>query len=58
MNDLPMSTFSAIDAFNVVMFIGVILVFIAGKLADKGTREIEKRTEEKRKQFEKTHALK
>jgi hypothetical protein len=46
-----MENINAIDVLNVVMFIGAILVFIAGKLADQGTREIVKRTEEKRKKM-------
>jgi hypothetical protein len=46
-----MENIDGIDVLNAALFIGAILVFLAGKLADKGTSEIEKRTEEGRRKM-------
>jgi hypothetical protein len=44
-----MKNIDAVDVLNMVLFIGGLLAFIAGHLANKGTREIERQKEELRK---------
>jgi ubiquinone biosynthesis protein UbiJ len=44
-----MKNIDAVDVLNMVLFVGGLLAFIAGHLAAKGTREIQRQTEELRK---------
>jgi hypothetical protein len=48
-NEVVMKNIDAVDVLNMVLFIGGLLAFIAGHLAAKGTREIQRQTEELRK---------
>jgi hypothetical protein len=48
-NEVVMKNIDGVDVLNMVLFVGGLLAFVAGHLAAKGTREIQRQTEELRK---------